>query len=96
MDEQSAPFPQMIVCAAMKHALNGRIITGARHYDSIMREQINLTEGSDSWKGCTQGFIDQRGNFLTRAEAYEIAEKNGQIRREIGYKGRKLFSEHLY
>jgi len=50
---------QLVVCAALRHPTNGRIICGARHYDPIMRAQINATEGPAAWKGCDQGFIDQ-------------------------------------
>jgi len=85
-----------IVCAANRHPTNGRIITGARHYDPIMRAQINASEGSDSWIGCDQGFIDQFGNFLTREKALKIAKKNGQIRRRCGGNDLRLYSESLY
>ena len=86
----------IIVCAANKHPTNGRIICGARHYDPIMRAQINASEGADSWKGCEQGFIDQYGQFYTREEALLIAKKNGQIRRRVGGDDNRLFSENLY
>ena len=53
-------------------------------------------------------FIDQFGNFLTRAEAWKIADANGQIRRPTGWESFAnprpanvgdegiLFSENLY
>jgi hypothetical protein len=82
---------QVIVCAAMRR--NGLIICGARHFDSIMRATIKAM-GTDH-RGWEQGFIDNKGAFLTRAEAWKIAIREGQIRRETGVKN-KLFSENLY
>lgn len=44
-----------------------------------------------------QGFQDDQGNFLTRAQAMELAEANGQLKRDPGgYQGDKLFSEDLW
>lgn len=61
-----------------------------------MRAQIEASEGSDSWKGCEQGFIDQFGNFLSRERALEIAKANNQIMRRCGGDEHQLFSENLY
>ena len=88
-------YTPWIVCAANKHPTTGRIVCGARHYDTLMRAQIYAAEGSDVWKGCEQGFIDQRGRFWTREEAWGIAETNKQIRKRVGVEG-TLFSENLY
>ena len=85
---------QLVVCAAIRK--EGRIICGARHYDSIMIGQISSSEGSGYWRSSEQGFIDQMGNFLTRTEAHDIAIKNGQIRRRCGNDKTELFSENLY
>jgi hypothetical protein len=97
---------QRIVCAANKYTIDFSneppetlIITGARHYDKIMRQQINALD--EYYWSCkteeVQGFIDQFGNFLTREEAYIIAKENGQIIRECGNPNSvQLFSEHLY
>lgn len=86
----------VIVCAAMRHQETGRILVGVRHYCPLMRAQIEASEGVKHWKGkCDQGFVDQYGNFLDRKEAWVIAEKNGQIKREVAPKG-TLYSENLY
>jgi hypothetical protein len=85
--------PRRIVCAAMLK--NGRIITSARHYDKIMRAQMEASEGLDWWKGCKQGFIDQFGDFLDRKDAWNIAIEQNQIRQEVSSPG-TLFSENLY
>jgi hypothetical protein len=42
-----------------------------------------------------QGFVDNKGNFLTRKEALLIAEKENQIIRRCGGDV-ELYSENLY
>ena len=63
-----------------------------------MRKQLDKTTGN--WKETEspviQGFIDQFGQFLTREEAWPIAERNTQIIRRVGGDGIKLYSENLY
>jgi hypothetical protein len=86
-------FKPWIVCAANRNK-DGQIVCGARHYDPIMRAQIG--DKINDWLGCEQGFIDQRGNFLTREEAHVIAKANGQIRRRCGGDTETLYSENLY
>lgn len=88
--------PRRIVCAANRK--HGRIVTGARHCDKVMRAQIIAAEGLDWWKGgdVEQGFIDQFGDFLTREEAHVIAKEQGQIRRRCGGDEHRLYSENLY
>lgn len=84
--------PPLIVCAALK---NGKeIIIGPRHYDAVMVKQIDKT--GKSWKGATQGFIDQFGKFYTRQEAWKVAESNNQIKYNLAIADGMLFSEHLY
>lgn len=86
--------PRIIVCAAIKKG--DRIITGARHYDKIMRQQIIASEGIDFWKaGTEQGFIDQFGDFLNRNDAWIVAENQKQIRKQVSTPG-TLFSENIY
>lgn len=46
-----------------------------------------------------QGFIDQRGQFHNRQDAWRIAVANGQVRNRVGgdtRDGGTLFSESLY
>ena len=85
--------PRRIVCAAMRK--ENRIITGARHYDKIMRQQMEASEGLVWWRGCEQGFIDQFGDFLCREDAWKIAQEQEQIRKEVSSPG-ILYSENLY
>jgi hypothetical protein len=88
------PGEQRVVCAALRDAA-GRLVTGARHFDQVMLEQIKRGPDTDAWRGAEQGFIDQHGKFLTREEAMAIATKWGQIIRDD--EGRQsLFSENLY
>lgn len=93
-------YPEIfVVCAAMRNK-DGLIICGARHYDTVMREQVKALGGYEKWMESgpiEQGFIDQRGNFLTREEAYIIAKKNGQIVQKSGSVHiPELYSEDLY
>jgi len=91
----SYQMDRQIVCAAIRNK-DGRIICGSRHYDGIMHSQILAS--NDDWAKNTveQGFIDQRGIFLTRQEAYIIAKEANQIKRRVGGDNEKLFSENLY
>jgi hypothetical protein len=41
------------------------------------------------------GFIDQHGRYYNRQDAWRIAEKNGQILKEVSIAG-TLYSENLY
>lgn len=85
--------PRRIVCAAMSK--DGRIVTGARHFDKVMRNQMEASEGIEWWRSCKQGFIDQFGDFLNREEAWDVAKEQDQIRRDLPTEG-YLFSENLY
>ena len=86
-----------IVCAANKHIKEDIIVIGVRHFDSIMRDQITAFNRSLRRSFWTQGFIDNKGDFHTREEAYIIAKAAGQIRRKDGgYDGDDLYSEDLY
>ena len=85
--------PRIIVCAAMSK--EGRIVTGSRHFDQVMRSQMEASEGIKWWRNCEQGFIDQFGDFLNRDDAWVVAEEQDQIRRDVSTKGH-LYSENLY
>lgn len=43
-----------------------------------------------------QGFITNKGRFVDRKEALEIAKQNNQIKFDIGYPPEELYSEMLY
>lgn len=97
----------VIVCSAIRSPM-GVIICGARHHHCLaslhdLRTRLELSNMSgaplailptaDKWE---QGFVDETNKFLTREEAWPIAEAAGQICRRCGGDGEKLFSENLY
>ena len=75
-----------VVCAALRRG--SVIVCGPRHWDSLCRGH-----SKDGWE---QGFVDQRGVFMTREEAWQVAFDAGQIIRRVGGDGKRLFSENLY
>ena len=81
--------PRRVVCAANRR-MDGHIICGARHWDKVMRAQTN------DYKGWSQGFIDQFGDWMTREEAWKVAADQDQIRRRVGGDTGRLYSENLY
>lgn len=92
---------RVVVCAAIKY--DDIIITGARHYDPIMCQQLDLIpkekRQSIRKKGkpfYMQGFIDQWGNFMDRKEAATVALNSGQALRNPDLNPDMLFSEDLY
>ena len=87
---------RFVVCAANRNK-EGKIVAGARHWDSVMRGQI-LIDGKrpKNWFDAEQGFIDQSGVFLTRQEAWVIAKAANQIKYWNGHNEGTLFSEDLY
>lgn len=92
LEEKAVPTAatQRVVCAANRYG--DLIIPGVRHYDPIMHKLIP--------KYCAgefeQGFLDNKGNFLSREEAHSVAKAAGQIIRRVGGDTNKLFSENLY
>ena len=89
-----------VVCAANLCISSGAIILGARHWDKCMVNHHNLFEIAEvDTSFDDQGFIDQHGVFMSRQEAWEVAEKAGQIVRRVGgddADGGTLYSENLY
>jgi hypothetical protein len=91
-----------VVCAAIR-AADGEVLIGVRHYSRDMHRQIE--QRIDGAKFINrldedQGFVDQYGVFMTREEAYKVANEQGQIFAYHacgnGLEGRKLYSEGLY
>lgn len=91
-----------IVCAASKFVLkdgNTIIVPSARHWDDVMAHIVVVLDDKLEPDREEQGFIDQYGEFHDRAQAYKIAEEQGQIVRRVGGDAincGKLFSENLY
>lgn len=87
---------QRVVCAAIRKADNGLLILGVRHFDEAMFSTINELNQRMEWRGAEQGFMDNKWNFLTREDAWKIAEAAGQILFCIDWQIGSLHSEHLY
>ena len=85
---------RVVVCAANKYG--EYIVLGARHHDTLMNQQIELSY-IDTDDGCIQGFIDQWGIFMDRFESLAVATAAGQINtRRPKNPGDWLCSEDLY
>lgn len=78
--EQDGNIGVRIVCAANKTP-DGSLILQVRHCAPPEHQQ---------------GFIDNKGNWHSREQAYVIAKAAGQIIRRCGGDEGKLFSENLY
>lgn len=91
-----------VVCAAIR-AADGELLLGIRHYSADMHRQIDMRIDGNKFKHRldeNQGFVDQRGMFMSRHEAYEVARAGGQAidlescgEDPVGW---KLYSEGLY
>lgn len=86
-----------VVCAAIRNC-KGQIVCGARHFDGVMRAQLDTSKRRRYWKTyvkvfgriiwrcppVAQGFIDQWGVFMDRTEAWKVAMAAGQVMRRCG------------
>lgn len=84
--------PERLVSAAIQK--DNVIIMGVRHFDQIMQTQLDIS-GLDR-KGWQQGFVTNRLRFVSRDEAWLIAQTNDQICWGKDRPPGKLFSEDLY
>jgi hypothetical protein len=85
-----------VVCAAIKK--NQIIICGPRHFDPTMHDIIGevFVHPSDA-ANAKQGFVDQKGIFMDRKEAFKVATEAGQILEKTGgQNSQELYSEDLY
>lgn len=99
-------LPELIVCAAVKFRVYLGELSPAnykdiavpmvRHFSPDGVEVLNLIP--NEMTELEQGFLTNRGRFLNREEALEMAVKNNQIRRWScgGKPSDILFSEDLY
>ena len=77
------------------------MLLGVRHWDALMHAQNRQAKGPRGscmyeWE---QGFIDNQGQFLSRTDAWKVAEAAGQIIMRVGgdtADGGTLYSENLY
>lgn len=70
-----------VVCAAIRGS-NGKLLLGIRHYSQDMTDQLKARDDLHAFVhrlDDDQGFVDQHGVYMTRAEAFFVAEAAGQI-----------------
>ena len=99
---RDTPFKRVVVCAANRYG--ELIVCGARHYDMVMHSQLKQMKEDKLFAfeqagRAEQGFIDNRGQFLTREEALILATEAGQLVGRIktgNPDSKELFSEDLY
>lgn len=89
----------MIICAAIKDTRTNAIFGGIRH--GFIYSAMHDAGITPPHEKAIEGFLDEKGNFYDRYEAYDIAMTNGQMsattrqhKRDRGEK--ELFSEDLY
>ena len=89
-----------VVCAAVRYQC-GTMLVGPRHFDGVMLSQYrrHFGEGhaghAPGVEKSVQGFLDQKGVFMDRYEALEVAKSSNQILDKTHPEDR-LFSEDLY
>lgn len=59
---------------------DGLIVPGVRHFSPDMRAVLKRIYGDGyHLKVVEQGFIDAKGRFLSREDAWRVADQHGQI-----------------
>lgn len=89
----------MIICAAIKDTRTGAVFGGIRH--GFIYSAMHDAGITPPHEKAIEGFLDEKGNFYDRYEAYDIAMTNDQMSATARHykleKGeRELFSEDLY
>lgn len=94
--DENLPVQRRVVCAANRY--DDVIVTGARHFDSVMHKQLAALGKRYRTQKAEQGFIDQFGVFMDRKEALAVAVFAGQVNtvRPKSAPAHLLFSEDLY
>lgn len=89
----------MIICTAIKDTRTGTIFGGIRHGDiySAMHD-AGITPPRAA---VIEGFLDEKGSFYNRYEAYIVAMNNGQMsatahQHKLDKGEKELYSEDLY
>ena len=91
----------MIISSAIKFFIEktGKevILCGRRHGDIFMQLSLLGFKPRKGYKEVCQGFITDKGDFLTREQAFEHAKQCGQISSVlVGKSSCELFSEILW
>lgn len=86
-----------VVCAAIRRKDDGLVIAGPRHFDPVMKQVLFALGYSLENKptGFETGFLTNKQEYLTREQAWKVAEAAKQIRQVTGTPG-TLYSEDLY
>jgi hypothetical protein len=79
----------------------GIVVCGWRHGGCIgimkgLTNKRTVTVAEDGVGKHIQGFLTTHNRFVDRYEAFEIAEREGQILDMSQTRGKRLFSEDLY
>ena len=84
----------LVVCAACINS-EGKVVPSVRHGDELL---YNVMDEEEVIRFCwVQGFVTNRFSFVTRKEAWIIAERQGQIRNQLPCDhAKRLYSENLY
>src|SRR5688572_25143627 len=102
----SEQLPERVVCAA--NHFDGVIVLGLRHNDEFMQDAVKRVTASMSgteqmsfkvgiYGLSAQGFLTNRGRWVDRKQAYELASDQDQILRKTGGMNSKvLYSEDVY
>lgn len=97
---------RVVTAANVFHLLDGRdiVVPAARHFSPAMSMIANLLEeggmmdrkGRIGYRHEDQGFIDQFDRYLTREEAYIVANAYGRILKDRNGDDKELYSEGLH
>lgn len=84
----------LVVCAACING-EGLVAPSVRHGDELFYEVVgDAIAIRHNWD---QGFVTNKYSFVTRKEAWIIAERQGQIRNHLPCdSSKRLYSENLY
>lgn len=102
MTDKPEAKQRRVVCAAIR-ASDGEVLLGIRHYSLDMHRQLAARVSYEKFLRRheeDQGFVDQYGVYMSREEAYQVAQAAGQVVYPdacgVGLDGPKLYSEGLY
>ena len=88
----------MILCAAVKFHIDATdedvVLCGWRHGNIYNQLKCLGFKPQQGYKRISDGFIDDKGNFLTREEAFLHAKECGQIQTEK--ENGIIYTEDLY
>lgn len=69
-------FDEYIIGAAVKQPNSNDIYIGDSHYDAFKEAGVTSVSDWDNWE---EGFVTNKGKFVSREQAFSLAKKNKQI-----------------